>query len=269
VNLAERFDLAIMSTKGMSVTASRALLDKIAPFVENVFVAHDFDVSGFSIFGTLAGDGRRYIYENKVPFVDLGLRLTDVEDIGLEAEPYEPEHFAARRETLQEHGATDKEIDFLETQRVELNAMTSRELIDFIEAKLKEHGVEKLIPGAAVLEHHARRVVERRLTADALADVKGQIAEEAATCPLPSDLADLVGDKLDDKPEKSWDEALADVLERDDTPSLDPVMKAWKTICRSWTPERIYAEWAARRRQEEEIARERQVYVEWAARSKR
>ena len=56
VQLAERYDLAIMSTKGMSVVAARQLLDKIAPLVDRIFVLYDFDVSGFSIFGTLARD---------------------------------------------------------------------------------------------------------------------------------------------------------------------------------------------------------------------
>jgi DNA topoisomerase VI subunit A len=71
-----------MSTKGMSVTASRMLLDRLAPQLEKVFVLHDFDVAGFSIFGTLANDGRRYNYNNKVPLFDIGLRLRDVVAMG-------------------------------------------------------------------------------------------------------------------------------------------------------------------------------------------
>lgn len=78
VRIAERYDLAIMSTKGMSVTAARLLLDRLAPRIYRVFVLHDFDIAGFSIFGTLGADGRRYTFENKVPMVDLGLRLRDV-----------------------------------------------------------------------------------------------------------------------------------------------------------------------------------------------
>ena len=46
-----------MSTKGMSTTAARLLLDRLAPRIDKVLVAHDFDVSGFSIFGTLGSDG--------------------------------------------------------------------------------------------------------------------------------------------------------------------------------------------------------------------
>jgi hypothetical protein len=54
--LQERFDCAVMSTKGMSVTAARMLIDRLTPHVDNIFVLHDFDVSGFSVqTGMLSG----------------------------------------------------------------------------------------------------------------------------------------------------------------------------------------------------------------------
>ena len=113
--IAERFDIAIMSTKGLSVTAARMLLDRLsARGVEKVLVLHDFDVSGFSIFGTLGTDGRRYSFQNTVPLVDIGLRLTDVETLGLESEPVKVEgDLEKRKRTLHRHGATPDEIAFL------------------------------------------------------------------------------------------------------------------------------------------------------------
>ena len=165
--IAERFDVAIMSTKGMSTTAARLLLDRLAPEVDRVFVLHDFDVSGFSIFGTLASSGRRYTYTNDVPLIDIGLRLTDVAAMDLQAERVTVSDWYARAATLRRHGATDQEIEFLSRRRVELNAMTSRQFIEFIEAKFAEHGVEKALPNAAVVEAHARRLIEQRLPHDA------------------------------------------------------------------------------------------------------
>ncbi len=47
--IAERFDIAIISAKGMSTTAARLRLGRIAPRVDNVIVAHASDVSGFTI----------------------------------------------------------------------------------------------------------------------------------------------------------------------------------------------------------------------------
>jgi hypothetical protein len=68
VRLAERHDIAIMSTKGMSVTAARRLADVMCGRYDiPVFVLHDFDVSGFSIFGTLRGSTDRYIFKGRRP----------------------------------------------------------------------------------------------------------------------------------------------------------------------------------------------------------
>ena len=55
VKLGERYDLAIMSTKGMSVTASRRLVEELCgQHGIPLLLLHDFDKSGFSIAGTLA-----------------------------------------------------------------------------------------------------------------------------------------------------------------------------------------------------------------------
>ena len=86
-HLQERFDVAVMSTKGMSVTAARKLLDELTPFVDNILVLHDFDRSGFSICGTLGTSSRRYRFKNKPPIRDIGLRLTDVVEMDLQSEP--------------------------------------------------------------------------------------------------------------------------------------------------------------------------------------
>ena len=69
--IAERLDVAIMSTKGMSTTAAREMLDRAAPDIQQVLVLHDFDVSGFSIFGTLASDDGRYRFKHTVPILSL------------------------------------------------------------------------------------------------------------------------------------------------------------------------------------------------------
>ena len=212
--IAERFDVSIMSTKGMSTTASRMLLDRLAPQLDKVLVLHDFDVAGFSIFGTLASSGRRYTYQNKVPLIDIGLRLTDAVAMDLQAERVTVSDWYARAATLRRHGATDQEINFLRWERVELNAMTSSQFIDFIEAKFAEHGVEKVLPDAAVIEAHARRLIEQRLAHDALAEIREQLANEAADYVLPDDLGPVVRAHLDAYPSLAWDEALAEAIDQ-------------------------------------------------------
>ncbi len=125
---AERFDLAIMSSKGMGTTAVRTLIESLCHQVK-IFVLHDFDKSGFSIVGTLRRDTRRYEFAVAPEVVDLGLRLTDVEKWDLQAETLSYKSDPGSNLSL--NGATHEEIEFLrgETdwrsyrgQRVELNA---------------------------------------------------------------------------------------------------------------------------------------------------
>jgi len=212
--LAERFDLAIMSTKGMSVTAARMLLDRLSDRgIEKFFVLHDFDVAGFSIFGTLGTDSRRYWFKNEINLIDLGLRLADAEAMGLQAEPEAmPGDWRKRAATLRRHGATGAEIAFLQHQRIELNAMTSRQLLDFIAEQLTADGITKLIPDDNILQQHARRLLEQQLAAAAIAKLMPEIVKQAQARRLPAALRKRIADILQKEPEKSWDVALAQSL---------------------------------------------------------
>jgi hypothetical protein len=85
VDLANRYDLIIISTKGVSVTAARQLIDSICGGRDlPLFVLHDFDVAGFMILGTLHRDTRRYQFGSYIEPVDLGLRLEDINGLGTE-----------------------------------------------------------------------------------------------------------------------------------------------------------------------------------------
>ena len=212
--IAERFDVGVMSTKGMSVSASRQLLDRlVSRGVTKILVLHDFDVSGFSIFGTLGTNSSVYRYTNKVPIFDLGLRLADVEDMDLLAEPFATnKDWRAVSETLKRHGATPAEIAFLANERVELNAMTSDEFIAFIERKFAEHGVAKVVPDSDVIEQHARNVIEGLLIENAVAKLAPKIKEQAATVALPENLRQQIEAELKESPTLSWDEAVADLV---------------------------------------------------------
>ena len=211
--IAQRFDVGIMSTKGMSVTAARLLIDRLARQVQRILVLHDFDVTGFSIFGTLGTTNRRYTFENVAPLLDIGLRLEDVQAMSLESEPVTVSgDWAKRAATLRKHGAREDEITFLRNRRVELNAMTSRQIIDFVEAKFAQHGVTKLIPDEAVIEQHARRTIERQLLAHAIAKISSEIADQARSAELPTNLREQIKTLFAEQPNLPWDEAVAQIM---------------------------------------------------------
>ena len=61
------------ATKGMSVTAARMLVDELCGRRGlKLFVLHDFDITGFSIWKTLTESGRRYKFKHKVNFGGAG-----------------------------------------------------------------------------------------------------------------------------------------------------------------------------------------------------
>jgi hypothetical protein len=88
-------------------------------------------------------------------------------------------------------GLSPTAINFLRTQRVELNAMTSRQLIDFVEGKLKQHGIGKVIPCAETLartyEMFAMRPVADEVGVGHLPGRLRLGCRRAPTIPKPAD----------------------------------------------------------------------------------
>jgi hypothetical protein len=212
VRLAERHDIAIMSTKGMSVTAARKLIDVMCSrYNIPVFVLHDFDVAGFSIFATLAGDTGRYQFRNNINVIDLGLRLADVVELGLESESVSLSSTdpGKIRHRLQRNGATDAEIEFLlNERRVELNAMASGQLVEFVRRKLAEHGVAKIIPGKEWLDGAYRLAVRsKRLRKVVGAAIKAFTEDNIM---VPDDLAPRVKERLNNS-DLSWAAVVAEI----------------------------------------------------------
>ena len=159
IQLAERYDIAIMSTKGTSVTAARHLVDELCASHEiPLFGPHDFDKSGLTILKTWRNDTKRYTFMNKIKVTDLGLRLDDVEAERLEGEAvsYKSETNVVR-DNLRESGASEDEIAFLLRQRVELHAFTADGLVAWVERKLTENGIRKIIPNSDKLGEAYRR----------------------------------------------------------------------------------------------------------------
>jgi hypothetical protein len=229
--IAERFDVAIMSTKGMSVTAARALVDKMCSDHDiPLLLLHDFDKAGFSIAGTLQRDTRRYEFQNDIDVRDLGLGLADVEAMELEAE--HQHHPKADRVALENNlrinGASEAEIAFMfrdfdrlrSTRRVELNAMTSPQFVAFVERKLLENGVAKIVPDEDLLADLYISIAKGRRIEKAIAALNDQI--DANDCKPPRNLEQCVRKVLENNPAMRWDAAIAEIAKRgasDDDPS--------------------------------------------------
>ena len=213
--IAERYDLALLSTKGMSVTAARQLVERLSEEGVTTLVLHDFDKSGFTICHTLQNDTRRYRFKTAPKVIDLGLRLADVEAMSLDSEAVEYSGDADPRSGLIERGATPAEAAYLVAgkkderwtgRRVELNAMDARQFLDWLEAKLQAHGVKKFIPKDAEAIKTAWQRAWR------INELNKAIAKAAASLPEapepPADLAEQIRAKLAEHPAMRWDAAL-------------------------------------------------------------
>jgi hypothetical protein len=219
--IAEKHDIAIMSTKGMSVVAARALADEMCHDHDiPLLLLHDFDKAGFSIAGTLQRDTRRYEFHNSITVVDLGLSLADVEEMGLESEyQHHPKgHRHALEENLRTNGASEDEIAFMfrdfetlrSTRRVELNAMTSPQFVAFVERKLRENGVAKIVPDQDLLAEAYGAMERGRRLKEAVEELDEIDAEDFKP---PKNLKKRVRKLLEEHPTMRWDAAIAQLVE--------------------------------------------------------
>jgi len=209
--LAARYDLAIMSTKGMSVTASRELVEELcATHGIPLLVLHDFDISGFTIFGTLRSSTRRFTYRRRFQVIDLGLRLADIR--GLEREAVYVSSPSKAADTLRQHGASDQEIRILTSgERVELNALASDELVALIERKLAEHGISKVIPDDETLAHAYRRMRRQAVIQNKIDELVEDLDEDEGK--VPARLRPRIKKAIKLDPNRSWDEVVREIVD--------------------------------------------------------
>ena len=213
VQLAERYDIALMSSKGMSVTAARELVDQLSQRGVPLLTLHDFDSSGIIIKDTLEHDTRRYSYSNAPNVIDFGLNYADIDGL-----PSEPNNSKISDERLRAAGLAEDAIDFLRDQRVELNAMTARQLVDFVEAKLKEHGIKKVIPDKTTLQTAYRMYAASDRLSNAFDEVKEKLKVENQgedSIKVPADLEAKVKAKLQANPGMTWHGAVRSLVDPD------------------------------------------------------
>jgi len=212
-NLANRYDLMIISTKGVSVTAARKLIDEVCGNNSlPLFTLHDFDVAGFLILGTLQRDTRRYQFTSVIKVHDLGLRLADISDLAREPAAASKVSESILRGQLAENGATDAEIGILVSERVELNAMTSDALIAMIERKLKDYGLKKVVPddellGETYREFHRSNELRKKFE-------KMEAGHKERRVKVPKNLKNQVRAILGKHPDLRWDDAIQIALDR-------------------------------------------------------
>ena len=157
--------------------------------VDEIFVLRDFDVSGFSIFGTLGTDSRRYTFDADVDPIDIGLRLDDVLDEGLQSERVRVDSVETRRSKLEEQ--FKNRMSELSTQwedernrlNSEIGKMTQNAVQWEAERSRLNAEVEKLVRVQAATQAEAENAIMAMKMASAAAksSKSNPVANEAIT----------------------------------------------------------------------------------------
>jgi hypothetical protein len=203
-----------MSSKGFTTRAARDLVDKLGEHGEpvDVFLAHDADAYGTMIYQTFQ-EATKARGARKIRIINLGLEPWEALDLGLAVEAVEPEK---RRKPVadyvrnREDGAYWEE--WLQTHRVELNAMTTPQFIEWLDRKMAEHAGGKLIPPLDILKAELNERIEQKIY-DAVvervlreANVDAQVADALAQIEPPDStaLAEGIKQLFEGRPDAEW-----------------------------------------------------------------
>jgi hypothetical protein len=211
----ERFDCALLTSKGYASRAARDMIDLLGDTDKaiQVFCIHDADASGTRIYqalqkATAARPGRR------IEIINLGLDPWEAIELGLEVEKVSRK--GKKAATIGDYVTDPKWRTWLQGNRVELNAMTTPQFLDWLEGKFAPYH-RKVVPPLEVIretmtgvigETIRHQVIERVLIE---ADVAGQVEralrerEPAVLGVLPFVTSEIAR-HLRDNPADLWSE---------------------------------------------------------------
>jgi len=169
--LGERYDMAIIAGAGFASVAARTLLAEVAPDC-TIFVVHDADPAGYNIALTLREETAR-MPDHRIDVIDIGLTLGEAEALGLETETFtRASNLPAR--LLPHLGEIERRLWKADQpasrfsaicERVELNALTTPQLVAHITQALDRHGATaKVVPDAAVISAEAASCIQAQVS---------------------------------------------------------------------------------------------------------
>jgi hypothetical protein len=213
-----------VTSKGQPTRAARDLIDLMSGTDEpiQVFCLHDCDAAGTIIFQSLQ-EATRARPRRSLEIINLGLDpieaalLADRGLVEIEEVSYD------KRQPVAEYA--DEEFgEWLQTHRVELNALTTAQFIAWLDEKMSAFA-GKVIPPADVLSDRLTEDVRRRLRESMVnrvlsdARVDERVDEELSRLAgqmtgIFAELPDLVATSLDDDPRQHWKDVVGELAER-------------------------------------------------------
>jgi hypothetical protein len=202
----EKHDCALMTAKGQSTVAAKDFIDFLAETSEpcTFYCLHDADAAGTMIYQCLQQATRARGARN-VTVVNLGLEPAEGRAMGLQVETIKPRpgQKNKRRPVADYVPPADKE--WLQHHRIELNAMTSPQLLAWLDSKFPDD--PKLIPPVEVMQEQLRDGVREHLEEQ----IRDEILEEAGFDDRVEEAIQALDPDIEAKSETIEDEVKADL----------------------------------------------------------
>jgi hypothetical protein len=208
----ERHDCALLTSKGQATKAAKDIIDLIGETDEDIefYVIHDGDAYGTVIVQALQ-EATRSRPGRRVKIINLGLEPEEGLAMGLPVEELKP---GKKRKPVGRYVSAEW-AEWLQTKRIELNAMTTPQFIAWLDRKMAEHGQGKVVPPTDVmtefLTESLRKHLETSIRERILREAGLNRQVEAAMARLAPDvgrradaLDEVVESALADKPTESW-----------------------------------------------------------------
>ena len=208
----ERHDCALMTSQGFASGAARDLLDLLgADFREDlyIFCIHDADPAGTLIYQALT-EATRARAARRVHVVNLGLEPQEALDMDLQVENYRED--GSRRRPVADY-VDWKWDDWLQTNRVELDAIPTDMLISWLDEKMEPY-TQKIVPPTHVLKQTLQESLRSQLTAKLSAKILAEanlsrqvdgLLAQANESHADLDLERIVNRGLDFDDRRKWD----------------------------------------------------------------
>jgi len=228
----ERHDCALLTSKGFASRAARDVLDLLGDSGEEVlfFCIHDADAAGTLIYETLQ-EGTKARPGRRTHVINLGLEPWEALDLDLPLEKVKrsKSHRPVAR-YVRDRDDGGYWAEWLQIHRVELNAMTTPEFVDWLDEKIAPYA-GKVVPPEQVLaerleqkattairEHLSERILREARLEDRVHEAWTDAQEQVWEVDLP----DLVRCGLDQKPAAHWTVPI-DELAQQVAESCEPV----------------------------------------------
>lgn len=156
----ERNDCALLTSKGFASKAARDALNLMGKSHEPLtfFCIHDADGPGTMIYEALQ-TGTPTCPGQYVQIVNLGLDPQEARAMNLEIETFP----RSKKKVPVASYISDEDKTWLQTHRVELNAMDTPTFLNWLDMKLQPHHNGKIVPPVDILDLRLRNTIQKIL----------------------------------------------------------------------------------------------------------